>query len=105
MTAPMLPMTKNTYGQPKRYVIQPVSGANIAVAKYCAELKIAEAVPRSAVGNHAATIRAFPGKDGASARPSRKRRANRTTTAVAASKYPMNPCRNVKTDQATMLQM
>ena len=30
---------------------------------------MAEAVPRSAVGNQAATIRALPGNDGASAKP------------------------------------
>ncbi|MNP32046.1 hypothetical protein D3C76_1252030 [compost metagenome] len=52
------------------------------MAKYCAELKIAEAVPRSAVGNQAATMRALPGKDGASARPTRKRSMNSATTAV-----------------------
>jgi hypothetical protein len=46
-------------------------GAKITVAKYCAELKIATAVPLSCAGNQAATIRLLPGKDGASARPTR----------------------------------
>ena len=38
-------------------------------AKYCDELKIADARPRSEVGNHAATMRPLPGNTGACARP------------------------------------
>ena len=37
-------------------------GANRAVAKYCAELKTADARPRSLVGNHADVMRPLPGK-------------------------------------------
>ena len=66
---PSAPMTKNTLRQPKACTIQPISGANSTVAKYCAELKMAEAVPRSSVGNQAATMRALAGKEGASAAP------------------------------------
>src|SRR5262245_32598566 len=102
-TTPKAPITKNTDGQPYRYVSQPVIGANIAVAKYCAELKIADAVPRSAAGNQAATIRPLPGNDGASARPSMNRSVNSATIAAVASKMPTNPWRNVNSDQVTML--
>jgi len=56
-------------------VIQPFIGAKSTVAKYCAELKTAEAVPRSLAGNHAATTLALAGKDGDSASPARKRNA------------------------------
>ena len=58
-------------------------GANRAVAKYCAELKMAEAVPRSLAGNQAATMRPLAGNDGASAKPTRRRSANRAVTATA----------------------
>ena len=71
-------MTPKTHGQPKEKVIQPISGAKITVAKYCAELKIAEAVARSLLGNHAATTRPLPGKDGNFATPSMKRNPNST---------------------------
>ncbi len=50
-------------------------GAKATRAKYCEELKIAEAVPRSAVGNQAATMRPLPGKTGDCARPERRRSA------------------------------
>ena len=76
-------MTTNTCSHPQEWTIQPISGANSTVAKYWAELKIAEAVPRSAVGNQAATIRALPGKEGASAKPTRKRSMNSATMALA----------------------
>ena len=93
-------------------------GAKSTVAKYCAELKTALAVPRSAVGNHAATIRLFAGKEGDSATPSRKRSVNSINTApvtVIGSKkgswivnwcpWPKTqPCSNVNTDQSVMLQ-
>src|SRR6202011_2479009 len=97
-------MTKKTLRQPNSCAIQPVSGANSTVAKYCPELKKAEAVPRSLPGNQAATMRALAGNDGASARPTRKRNANNRTIAVPPAKKPMEPCMNVKTDQIKMLQ-
>ncbi len=66
-------------------------GEKSTSAKYWAELKIADAVPRSAVGNQADTIRLLPGNEGASARPSRKRRPNSTVTAAAAGTTPTSP--------------
>ena len=42
----------------------PKMGAKMGSAKYCAELKMAEARPRSEVGNQAATMRPLPGKTG-----------------------------------------
>ena len=84
ITTPMPPVTKKTHGQPNSWVIQPESGANRNVAKYWLELKTADAVPRSAVGNQAATMRPLPGKAGASASPSRKRSAKKTISATVA---------------------
>ena len=81
-----------------------MTGAKITVAAYCAELKIALAVPRSAVGNHAATIRLFAGNEGASAAPSKKRSVNNATIAVVADSPPTNPCSKVNTDHSAMLQ-
>ncbi|MNC32147.1 hypothetical protein D3C75_804910 [compost metagenome] len=103
-TMPSAPMTTNTCSQPKLNTIQPMIGANSAVAKYCAELKIADAVPRSAVGNQAATMRALPGNDGASAKPTRKRRVNKVTTAQATGRPPTKPCSRVNSDQVKMLK-
>jgi len=40
----------------------PKMGAKMGNAKYCAELKMAEARPRSDVGNQEATMRPLPGK-------------------------------------------
>ncbi|MCY1445866.1 hypothetical protein D9M71_623980 [compost metagenome] len=82
-TMPNVPMTMNTCSQPQACTIQPINGAKSTVAKYWAELKMADAVPRSAVGNQAATIRALPGNDGASAKPTMKRSMNRATIALA----------------------
>src|ERR1700740_558724 len=76
----------------------------MTVAKYCPELKMADAVPRSLPGNQAATIRAFAGNDGASAQPTRKRSANSTTTALAPLKKPIKPCITVNSDQIVMLK-
>src|SRR4051812_10263424 len=99
---PSAPMKRKAWGQPKRKVIQPMIGANRTVAKYCAALKIADAVPRSVAGNQAATRRALPGKEGASARPTRKRNANRNETAADAPKAVTVPCAAVKIDQSVM---
>src|SRR4029079_10407746 len=99
MTTPSAPMTKNPYAQPKSCAIQPISGAKITVAKYCPELKKADAVPRSLPGNHAATMRALAGNEGASANPTRSRNRNSTVTAVAPEKNPTHPCSSVNSDQ------
>src|SRR3954469_24717448 len=101
---PTAPRNQNTACQPNWCVIVPMIGAKRTVAKYCAELKIALAVPRSAVGNHAATIRAFAGNDGDSASPSRKRSTKRGTTAEAAPSTPTNPCSSGNPDKGAILQ-
>lgn len=79
-TRPSAPSTTNTQRQPNWWVIQPISGANRAVAKYCAELKTAVARPRSAVGNQAVATRAFAGNAGDSKTPSRSRSPKTTAT-------------------------
>ena len=79
---PTAPIIQNTIGQPYACVTHAISGANSTVAKYCAELKMADAVPRSLAGNHAATMRPFAGNDGASARPTSSRNENSATIAV-----------------------
>ena len=66
---------------------------------------MAEAVPRSDAGNHAATIRALPGKDGASARPTMKRMAKKVATAGRKAIRPTKPWVRVKKDQITMALM
>ena len=101
---PSAPITVKTWRQPNSCAIQPISGAKITVAKYCPELKNADAVPRSLLGNQAATMRALAGKLGASASPTRKRRANSATMAAPPEKKPIQPCISVKIDQTTMLQ-
>src|SRR3954451_9064701 len=95
-------MKEKTARQPKWNAIAPMTGPNRAVAKYCAELKIAEAVPRSLAGNQAATSRALPGNDGDSAAPTRRRRMNRTYTAAAVPNTPGPPWSRVNKDQARM---
>src|SRR5256885_3100231 len=97
---PAPPMNQNTGGQPKRWLIHPINGVNSTVAEYCAELKIALARPRSAVGNHAATIRALPGKDGDSATPRRKRSTKSVKIAAAGPSPPMKPCKLVNSDHS-----
>src|SRR5580698_5705783 len=74
---PMAPIARKTLRQPYSWASQPISGANATSEKYCEELKMALAVPRSECGNQLATIRALSGKDGHSAKPRAKRRANR----------------------------
>lgn len=80
-------MTK-TVCQLNEWASHPISGEKMTSAKYCAELKIADAVPRSELGNQEATTRPLPGKDGASDRPTRNRSANKRITAVPAAKKP-----------------
>src|SRR6185369_3016772 len=80
---PIAPINQKTGGQPNLCMMPPITGAKNTVAAYWAELKIAEAVPRSAVGNHAATMRLLAGRDGDSAAPSRSRSRKSTTTIEA----------------------
>src|SRR5258708_37477184 len=100
---PIRPITVNTCGQPSACVIQPINGANSTVAKYCDALKIAEAVPRSAVGNHDDTRRLLPGEAGASAAPARKGSVNNATTAAAAASPPTPPRIIGRMDHVRML--
>ena len=98
-TTPMPPTMVKTCSQPAATTSQPISGEKAAVAKYCAELKMAAAVPRSLVGNQAATMRELPGNDGPSARPTSNRRMNSRPTAVPIEKFPTKPWQTVKMDQ------
>src|ERR1700722_3374318 len=74
---PVAPIARKPLRQPYSWASQPISGANATSEKYCEELKMALAVPRSEWGNQLATIRALAGKDGHSAKPRAKRSANR----------------------------
>ena len=97
-------MTKNTHGQPKAWVSQPISGVKLTAEKYWAELKIAAAVPRSLPGNHVATRRLLDGKAGPSATPTAMRSTNRPTIAEATANSPTKPCSKVKNDHRKMAQ-
>lgn len=101
---PARPSHRYTWRQPYACVSHAISGENTTAAKYCAELKIADAVPRSAVGNQLATTFAFAGNAGASAMPTAKRIANSAATASAA--LPPSPivlCSSVNADHRKML--
>src|SRR3984885_14902086 len=74
---PMPPIPGKTLRQPYSWASQPISGAKATSEKYCEELKMALAVPRSELGNQLATIRALAGKLGHSAKPSARRSRNR----------------------------
>ena len=93
-----------TCSQPIETTSHPISGVNTTVAKYCAELKMAAAKPRSLVGNQAATIFELPGNDGPSKRPTSRRSRNSNPTAVAALKLPIAPCAMVNADHSTIAQ-
>ena len=81
----------------------PNNGAKRTVAKYCAELNMAAAVPVSLVGNQATVILLFAGKAGASAKPRRNLSVKSATTAETPTKNPVNPVINVKKDYAKRL--
>src|SRR3954469_14975602 len=95
---PRMPMKRKTDCQPYQWVIHPMMGANMTVAKYWDELKMADAVPRSLVGNHAETIRPFPGNVGAKENPIKNSKANNTTKAKRPFKNPVKPIRQTKKD-------
>src|SRR5476649_300112 len=89
---------------PNEAVIKDSSNEKKTAAKYCAELKMAEAVPRAAVGNQLATNFAFAGKAGASAMPIAKRNTNNAmTAALALPARPIELCSKVKSDHKKML--
>src|SRR4051812_50066163 len=91
MRMPSAPITVKTWRQPNSCAIQPISGAKITVAKYCPELKNAEAVPRSLLGNQAATMRALAGDEGGSGVPTREGQPNSTTVAGPGAEKPAPP--------------
>src|ERR1700728_4571033 len=78
-------------------------GANTTREKYCEALKMAEAWPRSVVGNQAATMRPLPGKTGAWAKPEKNLKAQRRLKATATGAYPTSPDKTAQIDQHTML--
>src|ERR1041385_3404742 len=94
--------------QPNQCVIAAISGVKAIAAKYCAELKMADAVPRSTAGHHQAPSFALAGKAGDSANPTAKRRTNSVVTAprpvATAAPHPVAACSNVNSDHAKMLQ-
>ena len=66
---------------------------------------MADARPRSAVGNHTATRRLLAGNEGASAAPSPSRKPNNVVAAArAAPSAPTPACAIVTTDQPRRLQ-
>ena len=81
-----------------------ISGVKTTAAKYCAALKIADAVPRSSVGNQLATTFALAGNAGDSAAPIAKRSTNSAVTAAPAlPSRPIELCSSVKSDHRKML--
>src|ERR1700735_5622008 len=101
-TKPSTPMNQKQLFQPAEWIIQPRMGAKIINAKYCEELKIAEARPRSFEGNQEATMRPFPGKTGAWANPDTSRKRKITVKAAPAARYPAKPVSREQIDQTTM---
>src|SRR5580698_10575883 len=95
-------MNQKLLFHPAACVIQPRMGAKIINAKYCEELKIGEARPRSFAGNHEATIRPLPGNTGACASPASNRKIKITVKATAAVRYPAKPVSRAHTDHPTM---
>src|ERR1035438_7747086 len=72
-TNPAHPINQKQLCQPYLSVNHPNSPPNANREKYCEALKIDEARPRSAVGNHAATMRPLPGNTGDCASPESSR--------------------------------
>src|SRR5580658_7323927 len=99
---PKRPSIQKHSFQPRTCAIHPMMGAKRTKAKYCDALKMAEARPRSAVGNQAATMRPLPGKTGACASPETSRNAKIAVKAHAAGAKPASPMRNAHTDHATI---
>src|SRR5690242_3110636 len=96
---PSAPIVQKTYCQPNLWTIQPINGANNTRQKYCDELKMADAVPRSFAGNQAATNLPFPGNAGARANPARNKSANNTTNAETPFSHFVKPIRTTNSDQ------
>src|ERR1700722_9330046 len=98
---PSAPMNQKQLCQPARWAIHPRIGAKIISAKYCDELKIAAERPRSLAGNHEATMRPFPGKIGAWAKPEKSRRMKIAANAAPA-RYPAKPVSRAQSEHVTM---
>src|ERR1035437_10274355 len=81
----------------------PKSGPKIHSEEYCDALKIAQAPPRSAVGNQVATMRPLPGKTGVCARPEANRMTKIALKTHAVARCPVSPMSNADTDQQTIL--
>src|SRR5271156_1486948 len=101
-TNPSPPMNQKQLLQPAAWVIHPKIGAKIISAKYCEELKIADALPRSLAGNHDATMRPFPGNTGACAKPAISRKMKITVKAAVTARYPARPVSHAQRDHATI---
>src|ERR1700722_20593398 len=97
-TKPSAPINQKQLLQPAECAIHPRIGAKIISAKYCEELKIAEARPRSLAGNQEATMRPFPGNTGAWAKPAISRRKKITPNAAPAARKPAKPVSREQTD-------
>src|ERR1700722_4163230 len=101
-TKPNIPINQKQLLHPAECAIHPKIGAKIIRAKYCEELKIAEARPRSLEGNQEATMRPFPGKTGAWANPAINRNRKITPNAAPTARYPAKPVSRAQTDHTTM---
>src|SRR3979409_39653 len=97
-------MARNTLRQPYSCASQPISGAKATSEKYCEALKMALAVPRSALGNQLATMRALAGKDGASAKPNIRRRTKRLISTGTKASQVTKACTAVKMAHRVMDQ-
>lgn len=79
-------------------------GAKITVAKYCAELKIATAVPSPVPGTMPQLYDYYWGKEGALLKPTRNRNVNNATIMPKPLKISTKPCSRVNMDQIKMDQ-
>src|ERR1700753_4253406 len=102
-TKPSAPSAQKHERQPQRCVIHAMPGAKRTSEKYCAELNVAEARPRSAEGNHVVTMRPLPGKTGACTSPESRRMASVTPKISAGASPPAKPTSSAQSDHARML--
>src|ERR1700730_6922701 len=101
---PSAPIHQKQAFHPCVWVSQPRIGAKTVSEKYCEALKMAEARPRSAEGNQAATMRPLPGKTGACATPEMSLRTKIAVNPSDAPRYPANPVRKAQIDHKTILR-
>ena len=79
-------------------------GANSTVAKYCAELKMAEAVPRSLAGKPGGDDPAVGREGRRLGEPDQEAQHEQHVNADRPRDSPTQPCRSVNSDQMKMLQ-